>query len=442
MAAVATLPIPPLVAADECVREVLAVLDLGGPVSELSVGAATRLIGDVDAAVARLQSIKLGAIAVVDKARVADDAGMTGTDAWLRARSRSSGAEASRDLKLAKALDEGLSATGEALSAGELSAEHARVIADATEKLPEDLTDDEREAVEESLVAKAKRLDPPTLRRHARREIEAAGRTAAETDAHEDKQLRSEEEQAWAKTRLSLHDNGDGTTTGHFTVPTFAGQLLRKVIQQMASPRRFAQQAAKAAKAAGAASAEDVASATWDAFRAEDLNWEQKYGRAFVELLEHLPTDKLSGKVNATVVVTTDLDKLRAALGAAHLDTGGDLSASQVRRLACNAGILPAVLGGASQVLDLGRTERFFTEAQRVALATKYDACAAEGCDRPYAWCELHHEDPWHRGGATNLHLAVPLCGHHHRTAHDPGYATCIATDGRGVKTATFRLRR
>jgi len=442
MAAVATLPTRPLVAADECVREVLGELDLCGRVSELSVGAATRLIGDVDAAVARLQSIKLGAIAVVDKGRVADDAGMTGTDAWLRARSRSSGAEASRDLKLAKALDEGLSATGEALSAGELSTEHARVIADATAKLPEDLTDDEREAVEESLVAKAKRLDPPTLRRHARREVEEVGRSAAEADAHEDKLLRSEEDEALAKTKLSMHDNGDGTTSGHFTLPTLAAQILRKIVQQMASPRRFAQQAAKAAREAGAQTAEDVAAATWEAFRAENLTWEQKYGRAFAELLEHLPTDHLSGKVNATVVVTLDLEKLRAALGAAHLDTGGELSASEARRLACNAGLVPAVLGGGGLPLDLGRQDRFFTEAQRVALATVYESCAAEDCDRPYAWSELHHEDPWHQGGATDLDRAVPLCGHHHHRAHDPAYATCITTDARGVKTATFRLRR
>jgi hypothetical protein len=441
MAAVAMLAPPPSVAADDGVREVLGVLDLCGPVGELSVAAATRLIGDVDTAVARLQSIKLGAIAVVDKARVADDAGMTGTDSWLAARSRSSGAAASRDVELAKALDVGLPATGASLSAGVLSTEHARVIADAIAKLPEDFTDEERVAVEASLVVKAKHLDPPTLRRHARREVEVAGRSAAEAAAHEDKVLRSEEEAALARTTLSMHDNRDGTTSGHFTLPTLAAEILRKVVQQMASPRRFAQQAAKAAREAGAQTAEDVAAATWEAFRAEDLTWAQKYGRAFAELLEHLPTDHLSGKVNATVVVTLDLEKLQAALGAAHLDTGGELSASEARRLACNAGLVPAVLGGASLPLDLGRQDRFFTEAQRVALATVYESCAAKDCDRPYSWSELHHEDPWHRGGRTDLALAVPLCGTHHRLAHDPRYRVGIATDGGGVKTVTFRLR-
>jgi hypothetical protein len=161
---------------------------------------------------------------------------------------------------------------------------------------------------------------------------------------------------------------------------------------------------------------------------------------AFVELLEHLPADRLHGKVAATVVVTVGLEALRAELGAASLDTGQQISAAQARRLACNAGVLPAILGGASLPLDLGRTARFFSETQHVALATVYDECAAEGCDRPYSWCDLHHEDPWAQGGRTDLHLAVPLCGWHHRRVHDAKYRFAIdEIDGR--KVVTFRRR-
>ena len=78
-------------------------------------------------------------------------------------------------------------------------------------------------------------------------------------------------------------------------------------------------------------------------------------------------------------MVTVEHDRLRQELGAAHLDTGHDLSASEARRLACTAGVLPAVLDGTSHPLDLGRAKRFFTEAQRVALATTYDECAERG---------------------------------------------------------------
>ena len=435
-------PSPPLAVADS-VRQVHMVLDRCVGVEDLSGYAASSLIGELERAVTRLQAMKLSLVAVVDRAA---DSGMTGTAAWLAARSRSDAAAAAKDVRLATALDTGLTATRAALREGELSTEHAHVIARTADQLPEGLDTAEREAIERSLVAVAKRVDPVSLRKKARRALEAAKRQQAEVDAHEDAVLRSEEEQALAKTRLTLHDNQDGTITGHFTVPTLAGQILKKVIQQIASPRRFAQQAAMDAKAQAARCGDDltaaeVAEATWDAFRAEELDWSQKYGRAFVEILEHLPTDHLSGKVNATVLVTLDHDKLKASVGAAHLDTGHDLSASEARRLACGAGIVPAVLGGESQVLDLGRSQRFFTEGQRVALALTYDTCAADDCDRPYAWTEHHHEDPWASGGATDLAKAVPLCGYHHRRVHDPGSHHRIFREGAARKRVTFVKR-
>jgi hypothetical protein len=106
----------------------------------------------------------------------------------------------------------------------------------------------------------------------------------------------------------------------------------------------------------------------WRSFT-DSGDWANRYGRALVELLEHLPTDQLSGKVAATIVVTLDhrtlLDQLAQKVTAT--DTGEPISASEARRLACNAGIVPAMLGGPSLPLDLGRQERFFTEHQRVA---------------------------------------------------------------------------
>lgn len=315
-------------------------------------------------------------------------------------------------------------------------------------------------------MAQAKRVDPARLRRSARRALQAAERSAEESLAHEDAELHNEEDRARRRVRLTMHDNLDGTITGHFTVPTLAGSILRKAIQQMLSPRRrfatrvdapgprpsgravrgscggadggngagsargarFADSARGADRAGGAANAGSAgstgaagsagstgaadpprgradASATPNALR----DWAHESGATFVELLEHPPTEHLSGKVAATVVVTVEHERLREQLGTAHLDTGHDVSAAEARRLACCAGTLPAILEGASLPLDLGRTRRFFTEPQRVALATIYDQCAADGCDRPHAWTELHHEDPWATGGLTNLDLAVPF---------------------------------
>jgi len=282
------------------------------------------------------------------------------------------------------------------------------------------LNAEQRSTVEESLVEQAKTLDPAALRKHARRALERVA-TREEADRHHDQVLREEEARARAKTRLTLHDNRDGTLTGHFTVPTVAGTILKKVIGQLVSPRRGK---------LGASLAQT--GPTGDA-----VDWAHRQGEAFTELLQHLPTDRLHTKTAATIVVTLDHTQLVDDLAAAGVDTGHEISAGEARRLACGAGILPAVLNGASLPLDLGRTQRFFTEAHRVALATRHTTCLADGCDRPYAWTDLHHRDPWSTGGRTDLNNAEPLCGFHHHRIHDPAYHHKRHPDG----TITFHRR-
>ena len=57
-----------------------------------------------------------------------------------------------------------------------------------------------------------------------------------------------------------------------------------------------------------------------------------------------------------------------------------------------------------------------------LATALRHPNCAAQGCQRPHAWCELHHKKPSAHGGRTDLADAVPLCHHHHQHIHDPGF--------------------
>ena len=72
--------------------------------------------------------------------------------------------------------------------------------------------------------------------------------------------------------------------------------------------------------------------------------------------------------------------------GVGWLDTGEPISAAEARRMACDAQILPAVLGGDSQVLDLGRARRLFTGPIRRALILRDRGCGFPGCDRPARW--------------------------------------------------------
>jgi len=102
----------------------------------------------------------------------------------------------------------------------------------------------------ETCSNRAKLLDPTALRKEGRRALAATDRHSTEVDRHEDQQLRDEEQAALDRARLTWHHNGDGTTSGSFTLPTLAASILVKAVQQVASPRRFAQRAAKAARSA------------------------------------------------------------------------------------------------------------------------------------------------------------------------------------------------
>ena len=131
------------------------------------------------------------------------------------------------------------------------------------------------------------------------------------------------------------------------------------------------------------------------------------------------------------VTVTIPYDPLTATLGTATADNGERLSADTARRLACDARILPIVLGGAGQVLDAGRSRRLATGPLRQALHPRDRGCAFPGCDRPPRWCDAHHLRPWSAGGRTSLDNLVLLCRLHHRTLHDPssGWTARLARD-------------
>jgi len=372
-----------------------------------------RLLASVARAEARLAAFKLRVLASADRARAAARSGAADTGQWAAKIANTDPVVAQRQVGLAQGLDR-RTATQQALSTGSISAEHATVIVQADRNLPTGVRAAQREVVEAALVEKARTLTPSALRRAARRALEAVEPDATVVDARENELVADEEERARAKTRLSLHENGDGTVTGHFTVPTAQGQLLRKIIETITAPRRGRLGATQAQVGDGEAR----------------TDWDRARGEAFVELIEHLPTDHLHPKTAATLVVTVSEDVLRGALRAVGLDTGEKLSAGEVRRLACTARLIPAVLNGTGIPIDLGRSARLYTESQRIALGLIHQTCAADGCDRPYAWCELHHLHAWALGGPTDLANAVPLCHFHHQRIHDHRYRHTRTKDG------------
>ncbi len=129
---------------------------------------------------------------------------------------------------------------------------------------------------------------------------------------------------------------------------------------------------------------------------------------------------------NATVVVLIDHDTLVAGVhGATVAENGaGDpVPFETIRRLACEAGIIPAVLSGTGAVLDLGHRSRYATPAQRLALGVTWATCAYPGCATPAAFTHAHHIWPAEHGGPTDLDNLVPLCTIHHHLVHE-GHVT------------------
>ncbi len=208
-------------------------------------------------------------------------------------------------------------------------------------------------------------------------------------------------------------EDGHGKCHGRFTISSLHGAMLKKQLLAIAAPKHRARVDGQAPEP-GRPSA-------------------HRLGEAFAEYIETYPTDRLphAGGVSATVVVTMTVDTLMGGLKAAELDTGHRISPGLARRLACRAGIIPAVLGTQSQVLDLGRRTRFHTEPQRIALAMEQGGCTAEGCDWPPGMCHAHHDQPFSKGGATRVKNGRLLCPRHHARAHDPAYTTTKLPGGK-----------
>jgi hypothetical protein len=128
----------------------------------------------------------------------------------------------------------------------------------------------------------------------------------------------------------------------------------------------------------------------------------------------------------AELFVSMDLEDLRRRLDAGTVvgspDAGSLLGPETVRRLACDAGIVPVVLGQDGELLELGRRHRLFTAPQVRALWLRDGHCSFPGCSVPASWCDAHHLWHWCDGGPTDLANAALLCGHHHQVVHARGY--------------------
>ena len=162
-------------------------------------------------------------------------------------------------------------------------------------------------------------------------------------------------------------------------------------------------------------------------------------GQALVEVCRRATSagDRPPSGVKTTLMLTMSYDDLAARVGAATVigsAQGGSLIAPEtVRRLACDANVIPTVLGSRGEVLDQGRSTRLATPGQLAALCLRDAGCSFPGCTTPAHWCDAHHLIHWADGGASDLTNLALLCGRHHSVVHRDqliGHVTYAADTG------------
>lgn len=129
------------------------------------------------------------------------------------------------------------------------------------------------------------------------------------------------------------------------------------------------------------------------------------------------------------VSIVLDWDRFREGHGGTYAD-GVPASPATVRTTLCDADVSRVVTSGGSVILDLGMTQRLFSDAQFQALVLRDQHCRHPGCDRPPQWCQAHHVIPWEDGGPTDLSNGVLKCTRHHHIGHRPGWTEKLEPDG------------
>jgi Domain of unknown function (DUF222) len=338
----------------------------------------------------RVAALRLALVREVDARGVAVAQGAPSTLAWLRDRLRISGGEAKRCVSLARAMDQ-LPVLAEALACGAVNADQAQIVAATVERTPGSVKTDS----EACLVGYADTFPPKELGRLAERILEHVAPEVAE--GRDEAEVAAAENRAFGRRELHVSDV-DGTSRVRIGgwLDREGAAHLRAALDPLMRP---------------CPGEDGLDRRTPEQRRADALVEVCRLANACGELPDN-------GGDRPQVVVTMDLDRLTARRGAGRLDDGGNLSPESVRRLACDAGVVPAVLDGAGQVLDVGRERRLFTGALRRALVLRDQGCAFPACDRPPTWCQAHHAKHWIDGGSTDQDNGVLLCGYHHRLIH------------------------
>jgi hypothetical protein len=341
------------------------------------LGAALRQRNQIDSAVTAL-------IGAVDAAaeRAADDGALTmglSCATWLAHTLHISSSAAHAQVRLARQLPS-LPATAAAFERGELSGQHASVVARSVEQVARGGGDPG--LAEKLLLGEAGGRDPRDLLRWG---LGLLHRLAP-------RELEAEEERQHRRRYLRLPEAFDGGYEVQGYLDPIAGARLKTALDGIMGPR----------------------------VKDEERTPSQRRADALDELVTRvLDSGELPvrGGQRPHLTVTASLETLRADPGApaALLDWGMPISGKALRRIALDAEITPILVGPSGDPLHVGRRYRTATRKMRRALAERDRRCVWPGCDRPPSWSQSDHILPWEQGGNTEIEGMRLLCVPHHR---------------------------
>jgi hypothetical protein len=302
--------------------------------------------------------------------------------AWLEHRTRLAPQDARRVVKTARLVD-GHQPIGDALAEGDIATSHVDAIARVVSKDRARVLPDHAAILVEQARGLSVRDFTMVMRRWA-----SLADDALATDSHEQK---------WDRRHLYAAVTLDGWVEGSFRLDPVGGQTLLNRLDHMTppdptdtpdGPRTLAQR------------------------RADALTHLAQHGHGTDGPVTPPPSlnvvidvPALSGELADTVASRSDLDGI------------GPIPRPVFEQLACDCTLTRVVTAG-SILLDMGRTARVVTPAQRRALAIRDRHCQFPSCRRSAAWCDAHHILSWLEGGATDLDNLVLLCRRHHTLVH------------------------
>lgn len=369
----------------------------------------TQALREIEALSRKTQSVMLDLVAEADLRRIAVHGGFGTTARLLVGMLNLSAGEARTRVEHAamvgvrrgltgQRLAPVLPATAAALADGEIGTGQLRVITEAMTMLPGSVPEVVRERAEVDLAGYAREFDPRRLRAIAERLVATLDPDGPEPcdDPPAADPVQGE---------LWLRNRRDGRLGVEGWLDAEHGALVRALIEQLAVRRP--------------ATEGECDTRSLPARQADALLELCGHARA----AEQFPT---TAGEPPHLSVSIDWEALRAGLGAATLDYGQLISAGDARRIACDCKVIPVVLGGDSEPLDVGRAMRTVPLGMRRALVARDRGCSFPGCGRPPRICAAHHVKHWIDGGETTVGNCCLLCDMHHQQVHLQGWDITI----------------